>query len=85
MLNPFGPQQDPSLNSYVNLQKRVLENVKATRINDQIFEIVQKAYEDALKMENVRLAQFEKKIMLAQITKEVLTDMIRRINDSYKA
>ena len=85
MLNPFGPQQDPSLSSYVNLQKRVLQNIKATRINDQIFEVVQKAYEDALKMENVRLAQFEKKTMLAQIMKQVLTDMIRRIDDNYKS
>jgi len=85
MLNPFGPQQDPNLNPYVNLQKRVLQKIKATRINDQIFEVVQKAYEDALKMENVRLAQFEKKTMLAQIMKQVLTDMIKRIDDNYKS
>ena len=84
MLNPFGPQQDPNLSSYVNLQKRVLQNIKATRIDDQIFEVVQKAYEDALKMENVRLSQFEKKTMLAQIMKQVLTDMIKRIDAYYK-
>jgi hypothetical protein len=82
MLNPFGPQQDPGLFSYINLKKRTLQNVQAARVNDQIFEVVQKAYEDALKKENILLTRFEKKHLLAQIMKRVLTDMLKKLDKS---
>jgi hypothetical protein len=85
MKNPFGPQQDPGLYAYVNLQSRILKNVRATRVNDQIFSVVQKAFEDALKKENIVLSSPEKKRMLAQIMKDVLTDMLSKLDGSSKS
>ena len=85
MKNPFGPQQDPGLYSYVNLQSRMLKNVQAARVDDQIFRAVQKAFEDALKHEVVVLSSPEKKRMLAQIMKQVLTDMLSRLDDTSKS
>ena len=84
MLNPFGPQQDPGLHSYIDLKKRVLREVKAARVDDQIFEVVQKAFEDALKKDNVviLLARFERKRLLAQVMKQVLSDMVRKLDES---
>jgi hypothetical protein len=82
MKNPFGPQQDPGLYAYVNLQKRLLKSVQAARVNDQIFNAVQKAFEDALKREPIVLSSAEKKRMLAQIMKQVLSDMLARLDDS---
>jgi hypothetical protein len=82
MKNPFGPQPDPGLYEYVNLQKRMLKNVKAARVNDQIFSVVQKTFEAALKMENIVLTSAEKKRMLAQIMKQVLSDMLAKLDDS---
>ena len=86
MLNPFGPQQDPGLFSYVNLKKRILQNVKAARVDDQIFEVVKKAYEDSLNKENgvIWLARFERKRLLAQVMKQVLSDMVRKLDESAK-
>ncbi len=85
MKNPFGPQQDPGLYSYVNLQQRMLKNVKAARVNDQIFSAVQKAFEDSLRMENIVLSAAEKQRMLAQIMKQVLTDMLSKLDDTSKS
>jgi hypothetical protein len=85
MKNPFGPQQDPSLYSYVNLQKRMLKNIQAARVNDQIFNVIQKTFEDALRHENMMLSGPEKKRMLAQIMKQVLTDMLSKLDDNSKS
>jgi hypothetical protein len=86
MKNPFGPPvDDPGLYSSASLQKRVLKNVQAARVNDQIFSAVQKAFEEALKKENVVLSAPEKKRMLVQIMKQVLADMLARLDDNSKS
>jgi hypothetical protein len=83
--NPFGPQQGPVPYSYVNLQKRMLKHVQAAQINDQIFSLVQKSFEKALLGENIALSAPEKKRMLAQILKQVLTDMLAKLEDTSKS
>ncbi len=85
MKNPFGPQEDPGLYSYVNLQKRMLKSVKDARINDQIFKVVQTTFEKALLGENILLSAPEKQRMLAQIMKQVLTDMLSKMDDNSKS
>ena len=57
MLNPFGPQREPGLSSYANLQKRTLQKVQASGVYDQIFQAVQSAFEDALGKENMPLSR----------------------------
>lgn len=84
MLNPFNSQQDPNEFSYHNVQTRVLQNVRTARVNDHIFQIIQNAFEDALKKENIVLIRIEKKRLLALIMKQVLTDMITKLHQSSK-
>ena len=79
MLNPFASQSDSG--SYVNLQKRMLQKVQSAKVNDQIFEIVQKAFENAMKAENIVLSRPERKRLLSQILKLVLDDMINKLDD----
>jgi len=85
MKNPFGPQQDPGLYAYVNLQTRMLKNVQAARVDDQIFSVIQKSFEEALKRENIVLMGSEKKRMLAQVMKQVLTSMLSKLEDNSKS
>jgi hypothetical protein len=85
MLNPFGPQQDPSRSSYVNLKKRMLQKVQDSKVNDQIFEIVRKAFEDALNQENVVLSRPERMRLFSQILQSVLEDMVRKLENSTKS
>jgi hypothetical protein len=85
MKNPFGPQEDPGLYAYANLQKRMLKSIQAARVNDQIFNVIQKTFEDALRHENMVLSGPEKKRMLAQIMKQVLSDMLSKLDDTSKS
>ena len=78
MKNPFGPDPD-SLSSYVNLQKRMLQHVQGTKVNDQIFQVVQQSFEEALRFENIVLSLPERKRMLSQILKMVLEDMLKKL------
>ena len=79
MLNPFGEQKVPG--SYVDLKKRMLQRVQSSKVNDQIFKIVQEAYEDALNKEIVVLSRPEQMRMFSQILRSVLEDMIKKLDD----
>ncbi len=78
MQNPFGSQPDSG--SYIDLKKRMLERIQSFKVNDQIFEVIQVAYEDALKQEQIILSSPERKRMLSQILRLVLEDMIRKLD-----
>ena len=79
MQNPFAPQ--PDSNSYHNLKAIMVQNIQAAGINDQIFMIVQKAYEKALEQENVVLSRPERNRLFSQVLKLVLDDMSAKLND----
>jgi hypothetical protein len=83
MLNPFGSQQVPG--SYVNLQKRMLQRIQSANIDDQIFEVVTRAYEVALNEEGILLSRPERKRLLSQLLKLVLDDMTRKLDDRSRA
>jgi hypothetical protein len=85
MLNPFGPQREPGLSSYVNLQKRALQNVKAAKVHDQIFQVVQNAFEEAIRHENIVLSRPERMRMFSQILRSVLEEMIQKLDNSTKS
>jgi len=80
MKNPFGPDPE-SFHSYVNLKKRMLALVQTGQVYDQIFQVVQSAYEDALKAENIVLSHAEQKRMFAQILRAMLEDMIKKLDE----
>ena len=85
MLNPFGPQRESGLSSYVNLKKRMLQKVQTAQVHDQIFQAVQYAFEQALNTENVILSRPERKKLFAQILKAVLEDMVQKLDNSTKS
>lgn len=84
MLNPFGPQREPGLSSYVNLMQRTLQKVQAANVDDQIFQIVQNAFEEALNKENIMLSRPERKRLFAQVLKSVLDDMVKKLESRAK-
>jgi hypothetical protein len=77
MLNPFGSQQVPG--SYTDLQKRMYLHLQQQGVDDQIFEVVKNAYEQALARENVILSRAERVRLLSQILKIVLDDMVKKL------
>jgi histone deacetylase complex regulatory component SIN3 len=77
MKNPFGDQQVPG--SYDNLKERMYKKVSAN-VNEQIREIMFKAYENALDEENVLLSRPERKRLLSQIVKMIMEDLLKRVD-----
>jgi hypothetical protein len=84
MENPFGSQSDPGLYSHVNLKKRLYKNVQAAGVKDEIFRAVQKAFEAALDKEKLPLSRPERKRLLAQVMKDVLNDMLAKLESGPK-
>ena len=79
MQNPFAPQ--PESNSYISLKERILQQVRSAGVSDRIFKVVQNAYEEALAQDNIILSRPEKKRLLAQVLKEVLDDMLKKLDE----
>jgi len=73
MKNPFGDQQVPG--SYYNLKERMYKKVSAN-VNDQIREIMVRAYENALHEENIVLSRPERKRLFSQISEMVFNDIL---------
>ena len=78
MKNPFGDQKIPG--SYHNLKERMYKKVSAN-VNEQVFEIMMKAYENALYEENVALSRPERKRLFSQIVKMMMEDMLKKLDD----
>jgi len=57
-------------------------NVQAARVNDQIFQVVQDAFDAALRQENIVLSNPERKHLLWHILKSVLEDMLQKLDNS---
>ena len=73
MKNPFGDQQVPG--SYENLKERMYKKVSA-EVNEQVRNMMVRAYENALNEENVMLTRPERQRLFSQITKMVMEDII---------
>jgi hypothetical protein len=80
MKNPFGPDPD-SFHSYVNLKQRMVALVRGKKVYDQIFQVVQNAYDEALKTENIVLSRAEQKHMFSQILRLMLEDMLKKLDE----
>jgi hypothetical protein len=63
----------------------MLQRVQSAKIDDQIFEVVTRAYEVALNEEGILLSRPERKRLLSQILKLVLDDMLKKLNDRSSA
>lgn len=82
MLNPFGSQQDPGLSSYVDLKKKITKKVQSTSVNDQIFQVVKNAFENAMGSEYpTLLSRPERQRLFSQVLKSVLEDMVRKLDE----
>ncbi len=68
-----------NFNSYRSLRGRVLARLQAANINDQLFELVQGAYENALSADGLVLSRVEKRRLLADVLKSVLEEMNDRL------
>ena len=65
---------------YQHLRARLRRRVQDVGVEDQIFTLVQSAFEQALRTESIVLSQSERKRLLRDVLKDVLTDMLAEID-----
>ena len=84
MLNPFNPEEnlDPSgFLAALRLEKRLLKNIDAAMVDDQIFQVIQNAFDEALKKEQlIVMPESAKKHLLARVMKQVLGSMLKKLD-----
>ena len=64
---------------YIQLRARMRQAVQDAGVEDQIFTLVQGAFEQTLRAESIVLSQSERKRLLRDVLKDVLTDMLTEI------
>jgi hypothetical protein len=71
MLNAY----DPANGMYVNLRRRMVQNLKASGLEGTILNVAQTAYEQTLKAENILLTPVEKRKLFTDVLKLLFEDM----------
>ena len=66
--------------SYGQLRARIRQAAQDAGIEDQIFTLVQGAFEQTLRAESIVLSRSERKRLLRDVLKDVLTDMLAEID-----
>jgi len=79
MLNP--PNSYQNSGSYVDLLKRMTQQVQQKKVDEQMFVIMQQVFGNELDKENIVLSHPERVRLLRQVTKAVLTDMLGKLDD----
>jgi hypothetical protein len=66
---------------YVNLRRRMVQNLKAQGVEGSILEVIQTAYEETLRAENLMLTPIEKKKLFSDVLKLLFEDMNKSLED----
>ncbi|MFZ5855847.1 MAG: hypothetical protein ACOYZ6_03375 [Chloroflexota bacterium] len=77
MFNP--PNSIPEFGSYDKTEKKMLQRVRAAKLDEKILAIVQAKYEEELAQRNVILSRPERKRLYKAVVKAVLNDVLGKL------
>ena len=77
----FNPPNSQNSGSYIDLLKRITQQVQQKKVDDQMLAIMQQVFENELDKENIVLSRPERVRLFRQVTKAILTDMLGKLND----
>jgi len=72
----------PNSGSYDDLLKRMTQRVQQHKVDDQIVEILQQAFEKEFNQESVVLSRPDRVRLFQQVTKAILADVLGKIGDT---
>jgi hypothetical protein len=70
---------------YVDFQKQIVRRLKSEKIQHQIFEKLETSFDAVLADENIIVSRIERKRLLARVTRDVLEDMLKKLDSSSTA
>lgn len=79
MFNP--PNSIPEFGSYDEIEKKMLQRVRAAKLDEKILSIVQAKYEEELAQRNVILSRPERKRLYKAVVKAVLDDVLGKLGE----
>jgi hypothetical protein len=65
--------------SYFDVKNKLVGRLKSSKVDEKISALLQSAFDEAIKSENIVLASEEKKRLKTQITTEFLNDLSKLI------
>ena len=79
MFNP--PNSIPEFGSYDEIEKKMLQRVRAAKLDEKILAIVQAKYEEELAQRNIMLSRPERNRLFRDVVKAVLDDVLTKLGD----
>ena len=79
MFNP--PNSVPEFGSYDEIEKKMLQRVRAAKLDEKILSIVQAKYEEELAQRNVILSRPDRKRLYKAVVKAVLADVLGKLGE----
>jgi len=70
---------------YVDLQKQIVRRLNAVKIQPQILEKLAATFDAVLADENIIVSRVERKRLLTQVTRDVLEDMLKKLDSTSTA
>ena len=70
---------------YVDLQKKIVRQLKSAKIQHQMFETLEMSFDAVLAEDGIIVSRVERKRLLARVTQDVLGDMLKRLENSSTA
>lgn len=67
--------------SYFDLLKQMTQRVKQQKIDDQILETLQQAFEKELGLVSIVLSRPERVYLFRQITMEIMIELLKKLDD----
>ena len=75
------PNPIPEFGSYNEIEKKLLQRVRAAKLDEKILAIIQARYEEELVQRNIILSRSDRKRLYKAVVKAVLDDVLGKLGE----
>lgn len=68
--------------SFLNVRSKVLKKMHASGVSDRIATLIEETFESLLSSENLGISKLEKKVLMADISAQILNELAVKLKNS---
>ncbi|HAX70703.1 MAG TPA: hypothetical protein DCY14_13910 [Anaerolineae bacterium] len=68
--------------SFLNVRSKVLKKMHASGVSDRIATLLEETFESLLSSENLGISKLEKKVLMADISSQILNELAVKLKNS---
>jgi|GEM_PF-1922936 hypothetical protein len=68
--------------SFLNVRSKVLKKMHASGVSDRIATLLEETFESLLSSENLGISKLEKKVLMADISAQILNELAVKLKNS---